>query len=229
MSFDVGTNGLLIGKAPQERILSKKLRGGISLNELNLGDNMRLGRFVLAATTLLALSLSASATEVSAGGTGTVGTLTDLGLFSAGTYVITGRGVVGLVPDNSFPMLPDGTPQSPITTPNYSYFNPSGSFIADNSYGAAGTNAKIGALIGTFSAAPSSSSDWFLIGYSKQVTLSSAEHIFASVNDTYHDNDHGYFDVHVAAVPEPETYAMMMAGLGLMGFIARRKKNQAAA
>jgi hypothetical protein len=29
----------------------------------------------------------------------------------------------------------------------------------------------------------------------------------------------------VAAVPEPETYAMFMAGLGLMGLIARRRKN----
>lgn len=28
----------------------------------------------------------------------------------------------------------------------------------------------------------------------------------------------------VAAVPEPETYAMMLAGLGLFGFMARRKK-----
>lgn len=27
----------------------------------------------------------------------------------------------------------------------------------------------------------------------------------------------------VAAVPEPETYAMLLAGLGLMGFIARRR------
>ena len=32
----------------------------------------------------------------------------------------------------------------------------------------------------------------------------------------------------IAAVPEPETYAMLMAGLGLMGFVARRRKNKAA-
>jgi hypothetical protein len=29
----------------------------------------------------------------------------------------------------------------------------------------------------------------------------------------------------VSPAPEPETYAMFMAGLGLMGFIARRRKN----
>ena len=28
-----------------------------------------------------------------------------------------------------------------------------------------------------------------------------------------------------AAVSEPETYALLMVGLGLMGFIARRRKN----
>jgi len=28
----------------------------------------------------------------------------------------------------------------------------------------------------------------------------------------------------ITAVPEPETYAMMLAGLGLMGFVARRTK-----
>ena len=30
----------------------------------------------------------------------------------------------------------------------------------------------------------------------------------------------------VAAVPEPETYALLLAGLGVMGFIARRRKTQ---
>ncbi len=32
----------------------------------------------------------------------------------------------------------------------------------------------------------------------------------------------------VAAVPEPETYGMMLMGLGLMGFVARCRKNQQA-
>jgi hypothetical protein len=32
----------------------------------------------------------------------------------------------------------------------------------------------------------------------------------------------------VTAVPEPESYAMMLAGLGLMGFIARRRQRGAA-
>ena len=29
----------------------------------------------------------------------------------------------------------------------------------------------------------------------------------------------------VAAVPEPETYAMLLAGLGLIGFSARRRQS----
>jgi len=39
------------------------------------------------------------------------------------------------------------------------------------------------------------------------------------------DDGSGY----VGAVPEPETYAMMLAGLGLMGFVARRRRRQGAA
>jgi hypothetical protein len=37
-----------------------------------------------------------------------------------------------------------------------------------------------------------------------------------------------YSQTITAAVPEPETYAMMMAGLGLVGFMSRRRKTLAA-
>lgn len=37
----------------------------------------------------------------------------------------------------------------------------------------------------------------------------------------HYDDDYS----HVSSVPEPETYALFLAGLGLMGFIARRRKN----
>jgi PEP-CTERM motif len=40
---------------------------------------------------------------------------------------------------------------------------------------------------------------------------------------------HGTWDISVTAVPEPETYAMMLAGLGLLGFAARRGKTKATA
>ena len=36
-----------------------------------------------------------------------------------------------------------------------------------------------------------------------------------------------YANVAMAPVPEPETYAMMLAGLGMLGFVARRRKQKA--
>ncbi len=39
---------------------------------------------------------------------------------------------------------------------------------------------------------------------------------------------HGIAEWSTSAVPEPETYAMMLAGLGLLGFAARRRKQKAA-
>lgn len=36
----------------------------------------------------------------------------------------------------------------------------------------------------------------------------------------------GQPDIHISPVPEPETYGMMLLGLGLMGFIARRRKSK---
>jgi hypothetical protein len=48
-------------------------------------------------------------------------------------------------------------------------------------------------------------------------------------NDSYHhaDWDDLVIGVNIAPIPEPETYAMLLAGLGLMGFVARRRKKAA--
>ncbi len=63
---------------------------------------------------------------------------------------------------------------------------------------------------------------WTHYGFSVQATAASTVLQFSAVgtNDSYG----GSLDnVSVSAVPEPETYAMFLAGLGLMGFMARRR------
>jgi len=43
---------------------------------------------------------------------------------------------------------------------------------------------------------------------------------FSSTQDAFESDNHSY----IAAVPEPETYAMLLAGLGLVAAAARRRK-----
>lgn len=40
---------------------------------------------------------------------------------------------------------------------------------------------------------------------------------------------HGFLLTPASLVPEPETYAMLLSGFGLLGFLMRRKKQQASA
>jgi hypothetical protein len=44
----------------------------------------------------------------------------------------------------------------------------------------------------------------------------------------YYNDNHGAFtaSVTLAPVPEPETHAMMLAGIGLLGFAARRRRQK---
>lgn len=51
------------------------------------------------------------------------------------------------------------------------------------------------------------------------------ESAFDKSSEAYFDNV--ILDAVVSTVPEPETYAMLLAGLGLLGFMARRRKELA--
>ena len=67
--------------------------------------------------------------------------------------------------------------------------------------------------------------DWSTHSMNFIADSSSVTFQFKDVNPTTNGHDIGLDNVSVTAVPEPETYALFMAGLGLMGFVARRRKN----
>ena len=57
------------------------------------------------------------------------------------------------------------------------------------------------------------------------LSFNSSSTPFAYILATYADTGNmGLLGYEVASVPEPETYAMMLAGLGLVGAVARRRK-----
>lgn len=68
----------------------------------------------------------------------------------------------------------------------------------------------------------------FLDDGSTTPTASAGVYSFANMNINTNISGAGTLSIAtpsmIAAVPEPEAYAMMLAGLGLLGFTARRKK-----
>lgn len=65
-------------------------------------------------------------------------------------------------------------------------------------------------------------------GFANNVFLSAGTHQFdifltALAPGYTSGGAHATFSAAVSAVPEPESYAMMLAGLGLLGFLSRRK------
>ena len=80
-----------------------------------------------------------------------------------------------------------------------------------------------GQLIATLNQEPNSG--WQTYGYTLTASNTKTLLEFRSIGPTAKPSYGSYLDaVSVTAVPEPESYAMMLAGLGLLGFMARRKK-----
>jgi hypothetical protein len=148
--------------------------------------------------------------------------LTYLGDFAAGTYLLSASGVVSLAGavGSGFDIRPDGTPDSTVTFPGYGYFNPDGSSfdVGSGQYGPGGVSLKLGALIGSLTASPSTS-DFFLIGYGTTLTFAAKSSVYALVNDTFYSNNAGQFDITVSlqptAVPEPSSALLALTALAL--------------
>jgi hypothetical protein len=68
----------------------------------------------------------------------------------------------------------------------------------------------------------SSGNNW--LHYTAEVVLTGTTRLTFSALGTSNSYGGSLDNVSVTAVPEPETYALMLAGLGLIGVVARRRK-----
>ena len=107
-------------------------------------------------------------------------------------------------------------------SPNGLDYDPAGGTSA---YGIGGAGRLIGSLLGTYTATPTGPADYFIIGLGTTLTSPTAATLYGVVNDTgYMDNSATAFSVTMTtAVPEPGSVMLMLAGLGVVAGVARRR------
>ena len=80
-------------------------------------------------------------------------------------------------------------------------------------------SAAYGTLVGQID-----SGDYFVIGTSFSGTASASGTLKLYYWDSNNGDNVGSISANINAVPEPETYALMLAGLGAVGFMSRRRR-----
>ncbi|MRR51508.1 MAG: PEP-CTERM sorting domain-containing protein [Rhodocyclaceae bacterium] len=70
----------------------------------------------------------------------------------------------------------------------------------------------------------STAEDAFAHAVGASFSLTKRQTVYFGVLDSYYGDNSGGVSLNITAVPEPETFALMLAGLGLLGFMARRKR-----
>ena len=92
------------------------------------------------------------------------------------------------------------------------------------------SSALNGVFLGTFADSNNVNWSWYQSTYTYQANANGAVSLaigVVDVGDFLNTSELRIDNVAVSAVPEPETYALMLAGLGLMGgYIRRRQKSQ---
>jgi hypothetical protein len=90
-------------------------------------------------------------------------------------------------------------------------------------YSQNGLTAAYGTLVGQFG-----TGSFFAIGTSYTGLATSTDTLKLFYFDSNNGDNSGSVLASVTAVPEPETYALLLAGLGVMGVVARRRKSPCA-
>lgn len=83
-----------------------------------------------------------------------------------------------------------------------------------------GLTAPYGSLVGQIG-----SGSLFVVGTHYSGVASASGTLKLYYFDSNSGDNFGHITAHVAAVPEPETYAMFLAGLGLLGALGRRRQH----
>ncbi len=109
--------------------------------------------------------------------------------------------------------------------------------ISNGNFGTNGTLVNTGLTLGTTAFALPSSADWGQYTGPRSGEASFADYKPMVMNLANWDAHNGLANIDASAyvpnttaftitpVPEPETYALMLAGLGLVGYMARRRKS----